>query len=326
MLAAVRSAAKWRTFSTSSSEEEFLDGITAILSARCVETKICQTKLMFQHLQSTGGDKRMFSAQFFSALADACPVAPALPQVPMLVAPRLMQKRPEGVPSNIFLLHAIAHIELNAVHLYIDTAARFCNGINAPADQACFLYDCLDIANDEATHFSWLQQRLQSLGSGYGTLPAHTGLWDAAESTKSSLPARLAVVPLVQEARALDSEARLVQKLKSSGDLASAKVVAAICSEEVRHVAIGMRWFRAVCGSSSATKGAGVCDDSLAAPPAADLERSAREEHEVGELWRGLVRQHTGTGLQRPFNVRARDQAGLPASWYTPLAGVRGPA
>lgn len=143
------------------------------------------------------------------------------------------------------LLHSLAHVEASAVDLYADTLARFAEPEHMPEEM---LRDLATIVADEARHFGWLDERLRArYGCRYGQLQAHSGLKGLATDTRHDLGARLVVVPLVQEARALDSQPRLVRKLEAWGDGDSAGVVRRICEEEVPHVAAGVRWFRWLC-------------------------------------------------------------------------------
>lgn len=225
------------------------------------------------------------------------PDDPPLPPAPVLVPPGQLG-RPRGVPLNVYLLHSLAHIEYGAVNSYTDTVARWCTA-TTDADGSAQLpgelfADALSIAADEATHFGWLADRLAALGSAYGALPAHDGLWRDAAATRGSLAARLVVLPLVAESRALDSHARLVAKLTSVGDADSARVVDAICREESRHVAVGVRWFTWLCARDGGRD------------PAAAFQE--------------LVRTYVRSPLPRPFNDAARAAAGLPPAWYEPVA------
>ena len=218
------------------------------------------------------------------------PARPARPQRPVLLPPREMPKRRAGgaEATRIALFHAVAHIELNAIDLAWDLIARFAD--RAPS--RAFFDDWVAVAAEEAKHFTLLTARLEALGAAYGDLPAHDGLWEAAEATASDLLARLAVVPLVLEARGLDVTPAMIARLETAGDHDSAAVLKIIYAEEIGHVAAGRRWFAHFCTA------AGL-------PPAPTYQR--------------LVRQHFKGTLKPPFNAAARDAAGLPAAFYEPL-------
>jgi uncharacterized ferritin-like protein (DUF455 family) len=149
------------------------------------------------------------------------------------------------------------------------------------------------VGDEEALHFTLLSERLQALGSGYGDLPAHDGLWQAAEETAHDLLARLAIVPLVLEARGLDVTPATLADLRRAGDEPSAAILEIIYRDEIGHVAIGKRWF-----------------DFFAAQTGQD----------PAALWQGLVRRHFRGRLKPPFNTSARDEAGFSAAFYAPLA------
>jgi uncharacterized ferritin-like protein (DUF455 family) len=220
----------------------------------------------------------------------APPDRPARPSRPELLLPRDMPKRRSaGNPaSRVALLHALAHIELNALDLVWDLLARF--GTALPAGS---LDDWVRVADEEATHHALLADRLAALGAGYGDLPAHDGLWQAAEATAHDLLARLAVVPLVLEARGLDVTPPMIASLDKFGDTASADVLRRIYRDEIGHVAIGRRTFETLCAARG-----------LAPEPTYQL----------------LVKTHFRGRLKRPFNSEARMQAGLAASFYEALA------
>jgi uncharacterized ferritin-like protein (DUF455 family) len=219
------------------------------------------------------------------------PARPARPATPELRLPRDMPKRRSGgsLPSRVALLHALAHIELNALDLVWDLVARFAD----PALPRGFWDDWVTVADEEATHHGLLADRLAALGAAYGDLPAHDGLWQAAEVTAHDLLARLAIVPLVLEARGLDVTPQMIAGLDRFGDTASADALRIIYRDEIGHVRIGRRWFDAVCASRAL------------APEA---------------TWQDLVRRYFKGALKRPFNTEARDEAGLPADFYEPLA------
>jgi uncharacterized ferritin-like protein (DUF455 family) len=217
------------------------------------------------------------------------PSRPARPPRPELRPPREMPKRRGGGSrgGRIALLHAVAHIELNAIDLAWDIVARF-SGL--PRE---FYDDWVRVGAEEAEHHALLAQRLASLGAAYGDLPAHDGLWEAAEETAHDLLARLAVVPLVLEARGLDVTPEMIQRLDRLGDAESASVLRRIYEDEIGHVAAGARWFR-------------------------HFAREAGEEPEAA--WRSRVARHFRGRLKPPFNERARLAAGFPAAFWAPLA------
>lgn len=219
----------------------------------------------------------------------APPVRPARPQLPTLHPPREMRRRRNfgSLAGRLALLHALAHIELNAIDLAWDIIARF----SSERLPCAFFDDWAGVAAEEAEHFAVLEARLAALGGAYGALPAHDGLWEAAAATAHDLLARLAVVPLVLEARGLDVTPEMIRRLENVGDAESAAIVRRLYADEIGHVAVGARWFDCLCRERG-------CD------PAA--------------TFRDQVRRHfTGT-LKPPFNDVARRQAGLPAAYYRP--------
>ncbi|MDT0498054.1 ferritin-like domain-containing protein [Algiphilus sp. W345] len=167
---------------------------------------------------------------------------PGRPPRPLLCHPREMPKRSLGGPAGrAALLHAVAHIEFNAINLALDAIWRF---EAMPAD---YYHDWLSVARDEARHFGLCRQRLREMGLDYGELPAHDGLWEAAQKTAHDVLARMACVPRVLEARGLDVTPGMIERLRQAGDERSVAVLEVILHEEVRHVAIGTRWFRELC-------------------------------------------------------------------------------
>lgn len=225
-----------------------------------------------------------------SEAAPSLPRRPGRPDRPILAPPREVPKRKIGasVEGRAALLHAVAHIELNAIDLAVDILARFA----CPGLPRAFAEDWLGVAADEAEHFALLCGRLRALGAAYGDMKAHDGLWQAAERTAHDLLARLAVVPMVLEARGLDVTPVMIAKLEKVGDGDSAAVLGRIYRDEIGHVAIGVRWFRHLCAERG-------------------LEEAA--------TWRALVRQYCDGALKPPFNAPARERAGLPEAFY--LAG-----
>ncbi|MFK7943608.1 MAG: ferritin-like domain-containing protein [Paracoccaceae bacterium] len=217
------------------------------------------------------------------------PDFPARPEDPELKDPREMpRRRPGTAPGRIALLHAIAHIELNAVDLHWDVVARF---TDQPMPDG-FYDDWVQAADDESKHFGLLCARLEALGSHYGALPAHAGMWRAAELTAEDLPARLAVVPMVLEARGLDVTPGMIEIFTKAGDADSVAALETIYAEEVAHVAYGSKWFHFLCG---------------------------RDNRDPKPRFHSLVRTYFDGQLKPPFNDEKRAEAGLPPDFYWPL-------
>jgi uncharacterized ferritin-like protein (DUF455 family) len=218
------------------------------------------------------------------------PPRPARPDRPLLVPARDMPRRRHfgSRAGQVALIHALAHIELNAIDLAWDIVARFA-GSDLPRD---FFDNWVEVAAEEAEHFALLAARLAPLGAAYGDLPAHVGLWEAAAATAGDLLARLAVVPLVLEARGLDVTPDMIARLDRAGDGDSAAILARIYRDEIGHVRTGARWFDYLCRNDG-------------------LDPEAVFHERVRRYFRGA--------LKPPFNRAARDEAGLPAGYYEPL-------
>ena len=218
------------------------------------------------------------------------PSFPARPDRPELKDPKEMPRRRPGTQTGrTALLHAIAHIELNAVDLHWDVVARFSDH-DMPDG---FYDDWVQAADDESKHFGLLSDRLEAMGSRYGALDAHAGMWRAAEMTAEDLPARLAVVPMVLEARGLDVTPGMIELFLKADDQDSVAALEIIYSEEVAHVAYGSKWFHFLCGR-----------DNLDPKP----------------RFHQLVRRYFDGQLKPPFNEEKRAEAGLPPDFYWPLA------
>lgn len=167
---------------------------------------------------------------------------PGRPERPELVDPgRLPRRRLGTLEGRAALIHAIAHIEFNAINLALDAAYRF---RHMPER---FTLEWLSVAADEARHFRLLHGRLRDLGHRYGDFPAHDGLWEMARKTAHSCLARMALVPRVLEARGLDVTPGMIERLRAAGDQPTVEILEIILEEEVRHVAIGSEWFRQCC-------------------------------------------------------------------------------
>jgi uncharacterized ferritin-like protein (DUF455 family) len=218
------------------------------------------------------------------------PDRPARPDRPELLPPNRMPKRGRGgsAATRIALIHALAHIEFVAIDLAFDLIGRF--GAHFPRG---FTDDWMRVGAEEAMHFALLERRLRQLGSFYGALPAHDGLWEAAAETAHDPLARLAIVPMVLEARGLDITPQTIERFKAGGDDVSARILGRILQDEIRHVAAGVRWF---------AEGCAIRGDSPA------------------NAWRALVNAHFRGVLKPPFNDSARAAAGLTMEFYGAVA------
>lgn len=169
---------------------------------------------------------------------------PGRPQRPELISPSQVPRRRLGSEAGrAALVHAIAHIEFNAINLALDAACRF------RAMPVEYFKDWISVAADEARHFLMLQRRLADMSVSYGDYPAHNGLWEMAENTADSCLVRMALVPRVLEARGLDVTPGMMERLQQIGDDATVAVLEVILQEEVAHVAIGSRWFQYCCAA-----------------------------------------------------------------------------
>ena len=222
--------------------------------------------------------------------AVAMPDRPAWPAGLQLLPANRMPKRGRGGSRRnaAALWHSLAHIEFVAIDLALDMAGRF----GGSMDRA-FVDDFLSIAADEAMHFALIDRRLRGYDSHYGALPVHDWLWQAAEETRHDVAARLAVVPMVLEARGLDVTPGIRDRVLALGDEAGARILQRILDDEIRHVAAGTKHFAAVCAKN-------------------------------GKLpvnhWKQLVDAHFRGGLKPPFNDSARLAAGLSREYYAAVA------
>ena len=168
--------------------------------------------------------------------------SPGRPDRPVLVEPAAVPRRRLGTAAGrSAFVHAVAHIEFNAINLALDAVCRF------RQMPVAYYRDWISVAEDEVRHFCLLTQRLAELGLNYGDFPAHNGLWEMAELTADSCLVRMALVPRVLEARGLDVTPGMIARLREIGDEATVKVLEIILEEEVRHVAIGTHWFNYCC-------------------------------------------------------------------------------
>lgn len=228
------------------------------------------------------------------------PDKPARPQKPELRNPSEMPKRSKAgsTKGKIALLHALAHIELNAIDLAWDLMARFSYLSQKSANDEYhlprkFYDDWCGVAADEAKHFLMLSERLQELGAAYGDLPAHEGLWEAAQKTAHDFSARLAIVPMVLEARGLDVTPNMIKAMKAQGDDITAEILQIIHDEEITHVRAGTDWFEHWC---------------------------TYQKLDIESAWQKLVRTYFNGKLKKPFNDDSREKAGMIRDWYEKLA------
>jgi uncharacterized ferritin-like protein (DUF455 family) len=217
----------------------------------------------------------------------AAPDRPARPPHPELRRPGDMPKRSMGPKGRIAFVHALAHIELNAVDLAWDIVARFA-GQGLPRS---FYNDWVGVAVEEAEHFTALADRLVDWGAAYGDLPAHDSLWDAAMVTADDLSARLAIIPMTLEARGIDTTPGAIERCRAAGDPETAAILQQIYDDEIKHLAVGVQWFEYCCSLAKT------------AP-------QARYAALLTERFRG--------DLKPPFNLPARAQAGMDESYLKP--------
>jgi uncharacterized ferritin-like protein (DUF455 family) len=213
---------------------------------------------------------------------------PGRPERPPLVEPGSLKRRGmQTEAGRAVLLHALAHIEFNAINLALDAVWRF------PSMTDEFYLDWLKVAAEEAYHFSLLSARLGEFGHVYGDFPAHDGLWEMAERTRADVLARMALVPRTLEARGLDASPPIRKRLAQAGDHASAAILDVILRDEIGHVLIGNRWFRHLC------------------------DAAGTDPHVTYVC---LAEQYRAPKLRGPFNFEARRDAGFDEAELRALA------
>ncbi|MBI3283810.1 MAG: ferritin-like domain-containing protein [Burkholderiales bacterium] len=204
---------------------------------------------------------------------------PGRPEKPELVSPGKVGRRAMNtVAGRAVLIHALAHIEMNAINLAADILWRF------PGLPQQFYLDWLRVLQEEAYHFQLLEAHLLTLGFAYGDFPAHNSLWEMAEKTTDDLLARLALVPRTLEARGLDATPAVRAKLAQAGDLAGAEILGIILRDEIGHVAIGNYWYKSLCAQSGL---------------------------DVVTTYAALALRYEAPVLRGPFNLEARRAAGF---------------
>ena len=248
------------------------------LALDCVLEADVERKLMLTAAAGAAiADPALWTGDVEDLQAAPIPV-PGRPRNPVLVPPnQLAQRKLNSVMGRAALIHAVAHIEFNAINLAWDAVYRF------PGMPDNYYRDWASVAVDEARHFRMLAARLQDLGHNYGDFPAHNGLWQMALDTAHDIMVRMALVPRVLEARGLDVTPGMIERLRGAGDLATIAILEVILAEEVRHVAIGSRWYASIC---------------------------AQRGLEPNATFLSLLQTHA-VSLRLPFNVVARLQAGF---------------
>lgn len=204
---------------------------------------------------------------------------PGRPEKPELISPAKLKQRKLGSElGRATLVHAITHIEFNAINLALDAVYRF---RDMPDE---YYTDWLKVASEEAYHFSLLNNRLKSLGYNYGDFLAHNGLWEMVLKTDHDVMIRMALVPRVLEARGLDVTPGMIKRLEKAGDLETVDILKIILRDEIGHVSIGSHWFKYCC-----------------------KQRKINPE----QTFRDLLVEYMGGGLKGPFFMEARLQAGF---------------
>ncbi len=218
---------------------------------------------------------------------------PGRPERPELVPPQFVGRRRSinTIAGRATMIHALCHIEFNAINLALDAAWRFAG---MPVD---YYRDWLRVADEEAYHFSLLADHLATLGASYGDFPAHNSLWEMTDKTSDDVLARMALVPRTLEARGLDASPPVRAKLAEAGDAAAAAIIDIILRDEVGHVAIGNHWYRWLC---------------------------AQRGLEPVATYAQLAEQYRAPKLRGPFNLDARRAAGFDEdelAWLEASAG-----
>jgi len=251
-----------------------IDPRALALQALCIanpDAKVACTRQLYAGLDPAALDVDVVYAE-----PDALPGRPARP---CLVPPRQVTARsPVTLEGRAALLHAITHIEFNAINLALDAVWRF------PGMPAGYYVDWLRVASEEALHFSLMRAHLQSLGFDYGQFDAHDGLWTMVQRTAHDITARMALVPRTLEARGLDASPPIQAKLHKAGDHRAVEILELILRDEVGHVAIGNRWYRWLC---------------------------ARDGLDPVACYPELARRYDAPRPRPPFNLEARRAAGF---------------
>lgn len=252
-----------------------------VAARACIDVSDPAQKVALSHAVAAAWRARRMACRGETAPVQSIPT-PGRPAKPPLVTPKRLKKRGLGSDEGrACLVHALAHIEFNAINLAWDAVYRF---RDLPAD---FYDDWVRVADEEATHFGMLQARLGELDRTYGDYPAHNGLWEMACRTDHDLLVRMALVPRVLEARGLDVTPAMMARLRAVGDERTVSILETILRDEIGHVAIGSRWFRHACAKRG-------------------VEPEATFQHLLTQYMRGR--------LKGPFHEQARIEAGFSAA------------
>jgi uncharacterized ferritin-like protein (DUF455 family) len=253
---------------TSPGPTELRAAARAILTQRDPAAKAAATRALWDAVDQHPLDTE--------ATLDEPPALPGRPARPALVPPKQVPLRtPFTLPGRAALLHAVAHIEFNAINLALDAVWRFA-GL-----PAAYYLDWLRVASEEALHFSLLEAHLASLGHRYGDFDAHNGLWDMAERTRDDFTARMALVPRILEARGLDVTPGMQARFERAG---AVEILSVILRDEIGHVAVGNRWYHWGC---------------------------ARHGHDPDTYGEQVALAHGAPAVRPPLNEAARLAAGF---------------
>ena len=252
--------------------------ISLFIQAReCIDACDPDTKLALT--RTTAQAWRAGALPIFESAAPDAIAVPGRPERPELVPPsRVVSRKLSTEAGRAALLHALAHIEFNAINLAWDAVYRFRD--LPPA----YYSDWIRVAAEEAQHFLLLRERLRALGHDYGDFPAHNALWDMACRTAHDVLVRMALVPRVLEARGLDVTPAMIERLRRAGDADSVRVLEIIYRDEIGHVEVGSRWYRYLC---------------------------RQRQLDPLQVFHSLLAEYMDSRIRGPLNHSARQQAGF---------------
>jgi len=259
--------------------DDFFERTRACLLASNVDEKLKLVHSLAKEVRQERVSMKQALTQFGEPLSSS---SNGCPEKPVLVGALKVRKRGFGsVEGRMIMIHAIVHIEFNAINLALDAVQRF------PDMPEAYYTDWLQVADEEAYHFELIRTHLRFLGADYGDYPAHQGLWEMAEKTAHDVLERMALVPRVLEARGLDVTPGIQEKLKQAGDNHAATILDIIFADEIGHVEVGTHWFHHLC---------------------------KKEGKKPDETFFTLVDKHFPKGIYGPYNIEARQEAGFSAN------------